>query len=45
MTDDHLDDAVPALDFPYSVPSAETPASIRAALAVMDADYTVTVTR
>ncbi|MEU9671781.1 hypothetical protein AB0E25_41015 [Streptomyces bobili] len=45
MTDDDLDDAVLALDFPYSVPSAETRASIRAALAVMDADYTVTVTR
>lgn len=41
MSDGDLDDAVLALDFPYSVPSAET----RAALAVMDADYTVTVTR
>ncbi|GAA1042133.1 hypothetical protein GCM10009566_42260 [Streptomyces murinus] len=45
MTDGDLDDAVLALDFPYSVPSAATRASIRAALAVLDADYTVTVTR
>ncbi|MFF7452217.1 MULTISPECIES: hypothetical protein [unclassified Streptomyces] len=44
LTDDDLDDAVLALDFPYS-PSAETRASIRAALAVLDADHTVTVTR
>ncbi|MGP4014102.1 hypothetical protein [Streptomyces sp. 4N124] len=43
MTDDDLDDAVRALDFPYSVPSPETRASIRAALAVLEADYTVTV--
>ncbi|CAM5498855.1 hypothetical protein SCANM63S_04766 [Streptomyces canarius] len=33
-----------ALDFPHSVPSQETRAAIRAALAVLDADYTVTVT-
>ncbi|MFJ4748887.1 hypothetical protein [Streptomyces albogriseolus] len=39
MPDDHLDDAVRALDFPYSAPSPET----RAALAVLEADYTVTV--
>jgi hypothetical protein len=45
MTDDDLDDAVLALNFPYSAPSAQTRASIRAALAVLDADYTVTVTR
>jgi hypothetical protein len=45
LSDDDLDDAVLALDFPYSVPSPETRASIRAALAVLDADYTVTVTR
>ncbi|MEU9191317.1 hypothetical protein AB0D14_43940 [Streptomyces sp. NPDC048484] len=44
MPDDDLDDAVRALDFPYSVPSPETRASIRAALAVLEADYTVTVT-
>ncbi|AZP14712.1 hypothetical protein EJC51_47470 [Streptomyces aquilus] len=44
MRDDDLDDAVRALDFTYSVPSAETRASIRAALAVLEADYTVTVT-
>ncbi|MEU0228232.1 hypothetical protein ABZ177_28335 [Streptomyces sp. NPDC006284] len=43
MPDDHLDDAVHALDFPYSVPSPETRAAIRAALAVLEADYTVTV--
>jgi hypothetical protein len=43
MTDDHLDDAVRALDFPYSVPSPETRAAVRAALAVLEADYTVTV--
>jgi hypothetical protein len=45
MPDDDLDDAVRALDFPYSIPSPETRASIRAALAVLEADYTVTVTR
>jgi hypothetical protein len=45
MPDDHLDDAVHALDFPYSVPSPETRAALRAALAVLEADYTVTVTR
>ncbi|MGW1291081.1 hypothetical protein ACWD4N_48015 [Streptomyces sp. NPDC002586] len=45
MTDDDLDDAVLALDFPYSIPSPETRASIRAALAVLEADHTVTVTR
>ncbi|MEV6057511.1 hypothetical protein [Streptomyces sp. NPDC052107] len=44
MPDGHLDDAVHALDFPYSVPSPETRAAIRAALAVLEADYTVTVT-
>ncbi|MEV5521932.1 hypothetical protein AB0N43_15885 [Streptomyces pseudogriseolus] len=44
MPDDHLDDAVRALDdFPYSAPSPETRAAIRAALAVLEADYTVTV--
>ncbi|WP_331763484.1 hypothetical protein [Streptomyces anthocyanicus] len=41
MPDDHLDDAVRALNFPYSAPSPET----RAALAVLEADYTVSVTR
>jgi hypothetical protein len=45
MPDDHLNDAVHALDFPYSEPSAETRAAIRAALAVLDFDYTITVTR
>ncbi|MGX1548417.1 hypothetical protein [Streptomyces adustus] len=45
MRDLDLDDAVHALGFPYSVPSQETRAAIRAALAVLDADYTVTVTR
>ncbi|MGW3384506.1 hypothetical protein ACWDCO_30595 [Streptomyces albogriseolus] len=43
MPDDRLDDAVRALDFPYSAPSPETRAAIRAALAVLEADYTVTV--
>ncbi|MFJ8142629.1 hypothetical protein [Streptomyces sp. NPDC096013] len=45
LRDTDLDEAVHALDFPYSVPSTETRAAIRAALAVLDADYTVTVTR
>ncbi|MEV4231245.1 hypothetical protein AB0J81_29985 [Streptomyces bobili] len=45
MPDDHLDDAAHALDFPYSEPSPETRAAIRAALAVLDSDYTITVTR
>ncbi|MFD7708623.1 hypothetical protein [Streptomyces sp. NPDC059786] len=44
MRDLDLDGAVHALDFPYSVPSPETRAAIRAALAVLDAAYTVTVT-
>lgn len=39
MTDTDLHDAVPALDFPASVPSAKTRASIRAALAVPGADH------
>ncbi|MGW5465223.1 hypothetical protein [Streptomyces sp. NPDC003996] len=45
MPDGHLDDAVHALDFPYSMPSPETRAAIRATLAVLEADYTVTVTQ
>ncbi|MGW5136800.1 hypothetical protein [Streptomyces sp. NPDC004135] len=45
MPDEHLNDAVQALEFQYSVPSPETRAAIRAALAVLDADYTITVTR
>ncbi|MET7693843.1 hypothetical protein ABZT06_38760 [Streptomyces sp. NPDC005483] len=44
MPDDDLDDAVRALDFPFSAPSPETRASIRAALAVLEADSTITVT-
>ncbi|WP_258055001.1 hypothetical protein [Streptomyces sp. Ru71] len=44
MSDLDLDDAVHALDFPHSVPSPETRAAIRAALAALDADYTITVT-
>ncbi|GGY05138.1 hypothetical protein GCM10010358_68160 [Streptomyces minutiscleroticus] len=44
LRDDELDDAVHALDFPYSRPSVETRSAIRAALAVLEADYTVTVT-
>ncbi|MGC0407768.1 hypothetical protein RKD31_001011 [Streptomyces sp. SAI-163] len=43
LPDDDLDDAVRALDFPYSAPSPETRAAIRAALAVLEAEYTVTV--
>ncbi|MDN3029439.1 hypothetical protein [Streptomyces sp. S.PB5] len=45
MSDIGLDEAVLALGFPSSVPSPETRASIRAALGVLDADRTVTVTR
>jgi hypothetical protein len=45
MRDLDLDDAVHALDFTYSVPSPETRTAIRAALFVLEADYTVTVTR
>ena len=44
LPDGHLNDAVHALDFPHSVPSPETRASIRAALAVLEADHTVTIT-
>ncbi|GHC88553.1 hypothetical protein [Streptomyces flavofungini] len=43
MPDDHLDDAVRALDFPYSVPSSETRAAIRAAIAVLEADPAISV--
>ncbi|MFD4588314.1 hypothetical protein [Streptomyces sp. NPDC058434] len=45
IPDGQLDDAVRALAFPYSAPSPETRASIRAALAVLEADYTVTISR
>ncbi|MFJ4790997.1 hypothetical protein [Streptomyces sp. NPDC088794] len=45
ISDDVLDDAVRALDFPYSAPSWETRASIRAALAVLEADFTIIVIR
>ncbi|MFF8932254.1 hypothetical protein ACF1AO_33880 [Streptomyces longwoodensis] len=45
MPDDDLNDAVRALDFPFSAPSPETRAYIRAALAVLEADYTISVTR
>ncbi|MEV5358174.1 hypothetical protein [Streptomyces sp. NPDC052693] len=45
IPDDHLNDAVRALEFQYSAPSPETRAAIRAALAVLDTDYTITVTR
>ncbi|GGV52349.1 hypothetical protein [Streptomyces spectabilis] len=44
MGDDDLDDAVRALDFPYSVPNRETRAAIRAALAVLESDPTIRVT-
>ncbi|MEU6375532.1 hypothetical protein [Streptomyces sp. NPDC046909] len=45
LSDNDLDDAVLALDFPRSAPSPQTRASIRAALGVLEADPTVTVTR
>ncbi|MFJ5779325.1 hypothetical protein [Streptomyces sp. NPDC093094] len=44
LTDQQLDDAVRGLAFPYSRPSGETRAAIRAALAVLDADPTLTLT-
>ncbi|MFD7876609.1 hypothetical protein ACFV5G_21305 [Streptomyces sp. NPDC059766] len=40
-----LNDAVHVRGFPYSVPSQETFAAIRAPLAVLDADCAVAVTR
>lgn len=42
MTVDDLNDAVHALGFPHSAPGAQTRASVRAALAVLDTDHTVT---
>ncbi|MFC0843433.1 hypothetical protein ACFH04_06755 [Streptomyces noboritoensis] len=44
MPDRELNTAVHALAFPYSVPSPQTRAAIRAALAVLEADDTLTVT-
>ncbi|WP_097275956.1 hypothetical protein [Streptomyces sp. TLI_55] len=44
MTDNNLADAVLAPHFPSSIPSAETRASIHAALAVQHAEHTVTIT-
>ncbi|MFE9769798.1 hypothetical protein ACFYPC_35640 [Streptomyces sp. NPDC005808] len=43
LSDAELDTAVRDLKFPYSRPSAETRAAIRAALAVLEADPTITV--
>jgi hypothetical protein len=43
LSDEELDTAVRALKFPYSRPSVETRAAIRAALAVLEADPTITV--
>jgi hypothetical protein len=43
LSDDELDSAVRALKFPYSRPSEETRAAIRAALAVLEADPTITL--
>ncbi|MFE7077118.1 hypothetical protein ACFU96_44240 [Streptomyces sp. NPDC057620] len=43
LSDAELDSAVRALTFPYSRPSPETRAAIRAALAVLEADHTITV--
>ena len=45
LTNNQLDDAVHALHFPYSVPSPATRAALRAALAVLEADPTINVTR
>ncbi|MFI6340757.1 hypothetical protein [Streptomyces sp. NPDC050535] len=43
LSDDELDTAVRALKFPYSRPSDETRAAIRAALGVLEADPTIAV--
>ncbi|MET7889312.1 hypothetical protein ABZU45_40975 [Streptomyces avermitilis] len=43
LSDDELDTAVRALEFPYSRPSDETRAAIRAALGVLEADPTIRV--
>ncbi|WP_406834798.1 hypothetical protein ACICHK_00060 [Streptomyces sp. AHU1] len=43
LSDDELDSAVRALKFPYSRPSEETRAAIRAALGVLEADPTITL--
>ncbi|WP_199550139.1 hypothetical protein [Streptomyces sp. N35] len=42
LSDAFLDNVVRALGFPYSRPSRETRAAIRAALAVLEADPTIT---
>ncbi|MFJ8158526.1 hypothetical protein [Streptomyces sp. NPDC094468] len=44
LPNEHLEDAVRALGFPYSVPSRETLAAIRAALAVLEADPSISTT-
>ncbi|MFD6923738.1 hypothetical protein ACFV99_26495 [Streptomyces sp. NPDC059944] len=43
LSDDGLDTAVRALRFPYSTPSTETRAAIRAALGVLEADPSIAV--
>ncbi|MGW1067386.1 hypothetical protein ACWD4F_23065 [Streptomyces aureus] len=43
LSDDALDSTVRALKFPYSRPSEETRAAIRAALGVLEADPAITV--
>ncbi|MFE4703050.1 hypothetical protein ACFRIC_38840 [Streptomyces sp. NPDC056738] len=43
LSDDALDSAVRALKFPYSRPSAETRAAIRAALGVLETDPAITL--
>ncbi|MCX4462467.1 hypothetical protein OOK58_00065 [Streptomyces sp. NBC_01728] len=43
LSDDDLDSTVRGLKFPHSRPSPETRAAIRAALAVLEADPTITV--
>ncbi|MFE9812462.1 hypothetical protein [Streptomyces sp. NPDC005548] len=43
LGDDELDTAVRALKFPYSKPSTETRAAVRAALGVLEADFTISV--
>ncbi|MEV6533724.1 hypothetical protein AB0M86_29700 [Streptomyces sp. NPDC051639] len=43
LSDDELDAAVRALKFPYSRPSDETRAAVRAALGVLEADPTIAV--
>ncbi|MGQ4344114.1 hypothetical protein [Streptomyces sp. SAS_275] len=43
LSDDEIDDAVRALQFPYSRPSDKTRAAIRAGLGVLEADPSINV--